>query len=100
MSSFYTAKNNDNTFRVECRLVVYREKLGKHPDFLKPTGDKATGYNTKYFLLIEDDISSESTANDIAAKYASSYDTLIEKCEESGDWTDFPFKDRAIIFYK
>lgn len=100
MSSFYTVKNNDNTFRVECRLIVYREKFGKHPDFLKPTGDKATGYYTKYFLLIEDTIPSESAANDIAAKYASSYDALVKKCEDTGEWTDFPFKDCEIIFYK
>lgn len=100
LSCFFIMPNPDNTFRIECRLVIYREEFGKHPDFLKPIGDAVTGYYTKYFLLIEDDILSKDLAEKACAKYDSLYAKLIENCENTGDWTDFPFKNNDIIYYK
>lgn len=97
---FRHLRNIDGTYRIECLLIVYRQKLGKHPDFLKPVGDNITGYYTKYFLSIEDNILSEEQAVRKANDYNKKYDSLIEKCEDTGDWSDFPFKDCEIIYYK
>lgn len=100
MDSFFVIKNNDDTYRIECKLIVYRALHGKHPDFLKPEGDEQMGFNTKYFLLIKDDISNESEANLLAHELNTKYQTLITVCEDSGNWDNFPFKHCPIIYYK
>lgn len=59
-----------------------------------------SGFNTKYYLLIADDIASlaaaQTQANDLNQKYGD----ILTKCEDTGDWTAFPFTDKPIIFYK
>lgn len=98
---FYVIKNqNEDTYRIECRLVVYRAKLKQHPDFLHPTGDAKDGFYTKYYLLIKDDISSEQAADDSCDKLETDYRTIIETAEDTGDWSRFPFKNCQIVYYK
>ena len=97
---FQPVKNIDDTFAVECRIVVYREKLGRHPDFLYPVGDAETGFYTKYFLLIEVDIPDMKTAENLAKRYNDKYANIIDNCENTGDWSNFPFKDKEIVYYK
>lgn len=97
-----SAYSGKDTYRIECRIVIYRQKFGKHPDFLKEyEGNKhGEGYNTKFFLLIEDDISDENTAKAKVDKYNKDYADLISKCENSGEWGAFPFKSSVIVYYK
>lgn len=97
---FSAIENNDGTWRIECRCVIYRALHGKHPDWAKPTGDAVMGFNTKYYLLIEDNIKSMMKAIIKAEELESRYADIVRKCEDSGDWTDFPYKDNKIIFYK
>jgi hypothetical protein len=98
--AFYPVDNNDGTYRIECRCIIYRAMLGKHPDWAKPQGDAKDGFNTKYYLLIEDDIASLATAQKRADDLNHKYSDILTKCEDTGDWTTFPFTDRPIIFYK
>ena len=99
MNSFYPLDNGDGTWRVECRCIIYRELHGVHPDWAKPVGNAKEGYNTKYFLLVEDDLS-ELSANEKAAEYNEMYGNLLTACENSGNWDDFPFTNRPIVYYK
>lgn len=100
MDCFYARNNGDGTFGVECKIVVYRAKLGKHPDFLKPTGDEKDGFNTKYFLLVADDIPTLKDAETKALEFNQKYSKLQKECEDSGNWDNFPFKDAPIVYYK
>lgn len=61
-NAFYPADNNDGTYRIECRCIIYRAMLGKHPNWAKPQGNAKDGFYTKYYLLIEDNITSLATA--------------------------------------
>ena len=102
MDTFIVVSNNDmsGTYHIECRCVIYRAKYGKHPDWAKPEGDKDMGFNTKYFLLIEDNIQSESEAKKKAQYYEDKYADMIRKCEDTGNWDVFPFKNNEIVYYK
>lgn len=98
---FYAMKNPEGTYRIECMICIYREKFGKHPDFLKDLeGDAHTGFNTKYALLVRDDIDSEVSASALASDYNHQYDDLITSCEDTSDWKQFPFKDCEPIYYR
>lgn len=98
---FFVMENqNENTYHIECRLIVYRAKLGKHPDFLKPTGNSVDGFNTKYFLLIEDDIASKTDADKRCDELERDYGEIIINAEDTGNWDKFPFKDKLIVYYK
>lgn len=98
--AFYPVDNNDGTYRIECRCIIYRAMLGKHPDWAKPQDDAKDGFNTKYYLLIEDDIVSLAAAQKQANNLNHKYSDILTKCEDTGNWTSFPFTDRPIIFYK
>ena len=100
IESFYPVNNNDGTYRIECRCIIYRTLLGKHPDWAKPTGDATTGFNTKYFLLIEDNIPSKVDAQKKANELNAKYTDIIEICESTGNWSKFPFTNKPIIYYK
>lgn len=100
MQTFNAVENNDGTWRIECRCVIYRALHGKHPDWAKPTGDAKTGYYTKYILLIEDEIKSMKTATDRANELENRYADMVRECEDTGDWHSFPFKDKEIISYR
>ena len=100
MSVFNTIENGDGTWRIECRCVIYRALHGKHPDWARPTGDAATGYYTKYFLLIEDGFKSLMKAITRTEELENQYADIIRNCEDTGDWSKFPFADREIIYYK
>lgn len=98
--SFYPVDNRDGTYRIECRCVIYRASLGKHPSWAKPEGDARLGYNTKYFLLIEDDIQTEADAIKKANEYEAKYGNILVQCEDTGDWRNFPFTNKLIVYYK
>lgn len=100
MDNFYARNNGDGTFGVECRVIVYRALLGKHPDFLKPEGNEKEGFNTKYYLLVADDIATLEEANQLAKEYNKKYSAIQNKCEKTGNWDEFPFKDALIVYYK
>lgn len=99
-NAFYPADNNDGTYRIECRCIIYRAMLGKHPNWAKPQGNAKDGFYTKYYLLIEDNITSLATAQKQADDLNQKYSDILTKCEDTGDWTAFPFTDKPIIFYK
>lgn len=98
--AFYPVNNQDGTYRIECKCTIYREMLNKHPDWAKPEGNAKDGFNTKYYLLIEDDIASLTIAQKQADDLNHKYSDILTKCENTGDWTTFPFTDKPIIFYK
>ena len=82
-------ENNDGTWRIECVCIIYRALHGMHPDWAKPTGDAS-----------EDGIKSMMKAVTRAEELETQYGELVRNCENTGDWTDFPFKDKEIIYYK
>lgn len=100
-NSFFVVKNElENTYRIECKIVIYRNMLGKHPDFITVTGNEHDGFYTKYWLLINDDIPTQSEADEMCNNYNKNYNTIISEAEHSGDWSKFPFKDRPLVYYK
>ena len=100
MKSFRAVDNEDGTWSVRTIIVIYRQKFGKHPDFLQNMqGDAKIGYNTKYCLLIEDDLTKEQAEKRADELYAR-YDALQSHCENTGDWRDWPFKDAVVCWAK
>lgn len=67
---------------------------------VKTHEDAKDGFYTKYYLLIEDNITSLATAQKQADDLNQKYSDILNKCEDTGDWTAFPFTDKPIIFYK
>lgn len=100
MDTFYVMNNSDGTYRIECKCIIYRALHGKHPDWAKPTGNERDGFNTKYFLLIDDYIKSEEEAKQAAEYLNNEYKELITRCEDTGNWEEFPFKENEIIYWK
>lgn len=100
MNTFRIMNNNDGTWHIECLCVIYRALFGKHPEWAKPEGDAVNGYNTKYFVMVEDNIVTEEEAKQKANVYENKYGKLIKECEDSGNWDKFPFKDNTIVYYK
>ena len=102
MTSFYIYDNNDGTFRIECKFIVYRAKFGHHPDFL-PQDEirgRREGFATKFWFLVEDNLT-ESEASSHLKKYQEQYDKLIEEIEDNDKrWNEFPFKDKPKVYSK
>lgn len=99
--SAFFVNHDDKSYWIECRIVIYRHKFGKHPDFLKKyEGNARDGYNTKFFLLIEDNFKTENDAKAKAMIYSNKYDEIITKAENTGDWSAFPFRTNEIVYYK
>lgn len=102
MSAFTIVSNGDNTFHIECLFVVYREKFGHHPDFL-PQGEtrgKREGFSTKFWFLVEDDLSADETVTKLT-DYQNKYDKLITEIENDDNrWNEFPFKDKPLVYSK
>jgi len=100
MDNFFHVAHYDKTYGIECQITVYRALLGKHPDFLKAYEGDRYGYNTKFYLLIEDCIEDEAAAEEKCQELNRKYSDLIIRCEETGNWDDFPFKDKEVVYYK
>ena len=101
MTNFQLVDNEDGTFRIECRFIVYRELFKKHPSWTYPTGDEKTGFYTKYYFLVEDDIMGNIPADAKIHFYRQEFDKLITEIENNpARWDEFPFKDRPIVYYK
>jgi hypothetical protein len=101
MSSFCVIKNPEGTYRIECQFVVYREKFGRHPKFLKGCeGNARDGFNTKFWFLVEDDLDKEEAKRKLV-EYQTKYDELIISIENDDTrWEEFPFKDNVITYSK
>ncbi len=102
-SCFTVIKNYESqeTYRVECRIVIYREKLKRHPEFLEPyQGDRVNGFNTKFWLLIEDNIPDKDKAYRLCTRLNELYAAVIRKAENTGNWAQFPFKNCTVTYYK
>lgn len=101
VSHFQLIENPEGTFRIECQFIVYREKFKRHPSWISPVGDARTGFNTKYYFLVEDDIISNIEVDAKLHLYREKYDKLIYEIEDDDSkWDEFPFKDRPIVYYK
>lgn len=99
MRVFNVIENNDGTWHIECRCVIYRALHNKHPDWAKPIGDAITGFYTKYYLLIEDNFKTMLKAILRAEELENQYAALITECENTGNWGNFPFADNLIVYY-
>ena len=99
MSHFFIVDNPEGTKRIECMFVVYREKFKHHPSFLKDLeGDEKNGFNTKFFFIIEDDL---TDAESLLSYYKEKFDTLLYEIEEDDNrWEDFLFKDNVLSYWK
>ena len=102
MNPFYITENNDKTWNIECRIIVYREILKEHPDFLKQyQGNAKNGYNTKFYLLIEENIPDKNIAQRLVDDYNQKYAAIIDQCESTGNWNNAEFlKTKPVIYYK
>lgn len=100
MEPFFVIENKENTYRIECKIVIYRHLLQFHPDFAQPVGDEKDGFYTKYYLLIKDDIPTKNEAQEEANLLNIEYKDIIAHAENTGNWDKFPFKDKPIIYYK
>ena len=100
MDPFFIMQNEDKTFRIECKIVIYRHLLQFHPNFVHPIGDDIDGFYTKYYFLIKDNISTKEEAKIETKQLNEMYKNIIEHAENTGDWEKFPFKNNTIIYYK
>ena len=89
---------------VSVLIIIYRNKLGCYPDFLKDfENPKAAreGYDTKFWYVVPDATSlSYSDACKLRDKYETEYKKLIDTCEETGDWSEYPWRDAVLIYHK
>ena len=102
MSAFTLVSNGDNTFRIECLFVVYREKFGHHPSFLPQDEIRGAreGFSTKFWFLVEDDLDASETVKKLA-DYQNKYDKLITEIENDDTrWEEFPFKTNPVVYSK
>ena len=102
VSNFSIVDNRDGTHRIECCFVVYRQKFGHHPDFLPQDEErgKREGFSTKFWFLVEDDLSADEAANKLA-DYQHKYDNLISDIENDDKrWNEFPFKNKPVTYSK
>ena len=102
MDTFYTEQyQKDGTWDIICRIIIYREQFGKHPDFLKDyAGSEKHGFNTKFFLLIKTGIETKDEAERQIKKLTRRYEGTIARCENTGRWDDFPFMHCPVLYYK
>lgn len=98
---FAINKNMNGKYDIECSIFYLNEKFkDKYPDFLESyKGSNKWGYNTKFVLLVEKDLDLD-TALELVMDLDKKYSKLISKCYDTNDWSQFPFKDAEIIFYK
>ena len=104
-SHFYKYNCENGKFRVECALVIYQAAGKPYPDFLDNIkGDPDEGYNTKFYIALTDDIDDAKKIITLVKKYRRKYDKLLTECENTGDWSKFPFDPNAddfeICYYK
>ena len=108
---FYPEKDTlvEGKYIVVFRITIYREKLGKHPDFLKSFGDekhRKDGFSTKFWFLAKDENGNElvelskEEATNISNVMNEKYVDMLYRCEDTGDWDEFPFKNCEIIYHK
>lgn len=108
---FYVEEDtlNQGKFIISLKIVIYRHKFGVYPDFLASFGtpDKIRfGYTTKFWYLCEDENGkvyenlTEEEAKNIVATLEEKYGAMIENCEETGDWSNYPFKNLDLIYHK
>lgn len=102
-------KLNEEKYIVGFTITIYREKLGKHPDFLSDFGNPLThrdGFSTRFWFLAKDENGNdlENLTKEEAIYIANSmndkYSNLIYSCEDTGIWDDFPFKNCLLIYHK
>lgn len=100
----YERNEKTGLYDIICQIVIYREKLGKHPNFLQKyvneERDKKEGYYTKFYLLIKENLLNENEAVAEVDYLTEQYSSLIGTCEDTGNWDSFPFKNREVIYYK
>lgn len=97
-----TNECNEETFRIECCFTVYREKFGHHPDFLPQDEEhgKREGFNTKFFYLIEENLTKEQ-ADEKLKQYQNKYDEKLTQIEDDHTiWENFPFKSKELVYCK
>ncbi|MBO5435066.1 hypothetical protein J6A31_04515 [bacterium] len=85
---------------VTLAITIYREMLGKYPDFLSefetPNAIR-DGYTTRFIYICTkpdgtDAIDmSEADAKALADEYENKFSSVIDKCESTGDWSQSPF---------
>jgi len=94
----------DDKYIVSVRIVIYRNHLGCYPDFLKEfENPKAArdGYSTKFWYVVPNatELSYEKACQ-LRDKYESEYKQCIDTCEETGDWSEYPWKEAELIYSK
>lgn len=94
----------EGRYKVTFAIIIYRNKFGCYPDFLKgfDTPKAARdGYSTKFWYIVPDavDLSYED-ACELRDKCEKEYGELITNCENTGDWSNFPWKNAELIYSK
>ena len=89
---------------VTVKIIIYRKLFGCYPDFLKdfetPRAAKE-GYDTKFWYLVPGaENLSRDNADKLRQEYENKYAKLIETCENTGDWTKYPYKNATLIYHK
>lgn len=93
---------SENKYMVTLDIIIYAEEFPKYPDFLK---DFENTGNTKFFFIIPElnkplvNLDLE-TAREKCNLYAHEFTDIITNCENTGDWSKFPWKNAELIYYK
>lgn len=93
MNSFYIAEEpyHKGRYYIAVKIVIYREKLGKYPDFLSGYNIKSTdGYSTKFAYLLAENLDF-NIAEIICSALETKYAAILRDCENSGNWNNCPF---------
>lgn len=111
MKRFFVEKDilNDGKYVVTVKIVVYRQRLGKYPPFLKDFGtpkSERDGYTTKFWFLFKDESGNDlenlelHEANKIAEDLETKYAEKFAISEDTGIWDENLFSNLVLIFYK
>lgn len=94
MQNFYVEKepNTDDKYYIFVKIIIYRNLLGKYPDFLIEYDSKTKyGYTTKFAYLTEHTMLNFNAAKTKCEELNKKYSTILNTCETTGDWTNSPF---------
>ena len=85
--------HDKDLYYISLNIVIYREKLGQYPSFLKDFENSSEyGYSTKfkYFLDEKYALLTKEKAMEEMSKLEEKYKDILNHCEETGDWSTFP----------
>lgn len=94
MNSFYVEKEPfaPDKYYIAVKIIIYRNMLGKYPDFLVQYETSAKdGFSTKFAYLTDYTMLEKSVAEAKCEELEKRYTHILRECENSGDWSNSPF---------